>query len=261
MGLGTYIGNRIGHHSGSKASAYDVGAEALFARMTALGETPTDTRKTIINDLFVAGKAKSFWNKLDVCYLLAAHGTLSSRLNILENDHNITLVGATPAFTTDKGWVGGSATVYLEADYNPTNDAVHYSQDSATLGIYSQGNTKNNTTMDIIGTLSYLQYAVDGTVYSALNSTQYHFKALADIAGLLTTVRKDSVTLNLYKGITSQGEMLRGSSSVPNGNLFLCRTQNQHSLAFLGSAFTTQDIADFSTVFVDGYLNSIGAKV
>jgi hypothetical protein len=243
-------------------SFYDSDAVALFARMTALSEEPTSARKQIISDAFALGKTKAFWAKMDAIWLLASHGTLSSRLNILENDHNITLE-SNPTFVTDQGWTGATGTKYLHTDYNPYGaDAVNYSLNACSIGVYSRTNTKSNTSLIGLttGANSYIQYYTDGSVYSQMNGANYFGAAKANIQNLLISVRPNNLTINVYIG-NSKTSQAKGSSAIVNQEILIARDANQIAFAFIGGALTDQDVADMNTVFVDGYLSSIGAKI
>jgi hypothetical protein len=243
------------------APPYDTDAVALFSRMTALSETPSDARKQIISDAFTLGKTKAFWAKTDCIYLLASHGTLSSRLNILANRNNITLV-STPTFVTDRGWTGDGGTKYIDTNYNPSTNAIHLSLNSTSIGVYSRTNNKNAKPIigTTTGTNSYIQYYTDGFLYSQINSATYFGASKANIQDMLISVRPDNTTINVYIG-NSKTSQAKGSSAIANANVLICQDTNQVSFAIVGGAFTDQDVADIITVFKTGYLTSLGANI
>ena len=58
-----FIGNAISVMKCRKlGSSYDADASALFTRMLAAGEEPTDERKTLINTAIIALKAASLFD-------------------------------------------------------------------------------------------------------------------------------------------------------------------------------------------------------
>jgi hypothetical protein len=250
-------------------------SDALITRMTALSETPDSTRLAIINTAINNSNLHSNWtNKFDTLWAIAAHGPNSAKLNFIKNANNITLVN-TPTFTTDRGYTGDiSGAAALNTNYNLSSDSVLYTQNACSFGIYLRLNIDalsevfsgwNGTN----GTAFLPRYL--NTAYQCLNSV-YGNVANSDSRGMWIFSRSSSGFWKAYHN----GTLFVDESGTVSAALvsviihLLCRntsgtldrySANQVALAFIGGYMSQTDITNFQTDWVDGYLNSIGAKV
>jgi hypothetical protein len=239
--------------------------------MIALTETPADARRVILNTAILADKAASLWAGYDAFWLLAAHGPNSALLNILADAFNCTLV-STPAFATDRGYTG-AANKALKTWYNPTANHINVSANDFAIGIYIR--TNNNTGSHVFSAYdgtSQIMLAPregDGNAYVALNSAYGTF-ANADSSGMWILTRSASTGFTVYKN-GAGGAQVKASTGLLNIILHLLCNQNngtlanftnrEASLAFVRKSMSPTDVANFQTIWVDGYLNAIGAKV
>lgn len=89
----------------------DADAEAYVAEMDV---EPDDTRKELIDDLFVSLKADSIYAKITWLSLFAAHDAQAARINAITPTQAASAVNS-PTFTTDLGYTGDNATSYLDS--------------------------------------------------------------------------------------------------------------------------------------------------
>ena len=255
-------------------AGYDTDAALLFGRMTTAGETPTDARKTIINDAFVLGKTKAFWAKMDAIWLFAAHGENSSLLQWLSSSYNCTK-GSTPTFTIDRGWTT-DATKYLHTNWIPSTNGVHYTRNSAGMGFYVRG-ASNAITWNMGASTSTTLYAVlnqqNGAsgVSSLFNGTTQLNAPANTTAGLIVTTRNSSSAVSNYKNTTRGDSGTNNSVGVPDVEVYIggynklgtltSPKAGEYAFAFVGGGLTDQDLTDITAVFVTGYLTSVGAAI
>ncbi len=100
-------------------AVYSPEAAALLSRMTV---TPSTARKQLIDALIATLVGAGIWAKLDALYLLAAHDAQAARLNWIADRYNLTAVNS-PTFTTDRGYAGTGAAMYLDTGFNPATAA------------------------------------------------------------------------------------------------------------------------------------------
>ena len=250
-------------------SLYDAASEALFTRMAALSESPSAPRRVIIDTAIVADKAKSFWtDKYDAFWLLAAHGNDSALLNILADEYNLQLV-STPAFETDRGYTGNGSSHGLNSLLNLRTGTEKFTQTSCSIGIYirSAGQSVGWDCGCFDGaTAAYLSVRfTDDKNYYTLLGAGYN-KANTDASGMWIITR-DGGTLIVYKNGVQFDAKSAAPAAIPNEVFKILHggsanwSARQVALSFIAEHMTAQNVADFQTIWVDGYLNSIGAKV
>lgn len=135
--------NKLVRASQSRGSGgYSDEAKALFTRMTS---EPDSSRKTLINQLIVNGKAHGWWAVADMLKIQAAHDSQAATLNWIEDAHNSILIGA-PTFTTDKGFKGdGTVNNYINLNFTPSSDGNNFKQNSASFGVSINDNNVTGT--------------------------------------------------------------------------------------------------------------------
>lgn len=257
---------------GGSAPTYDPDANALFARFA----TPADdTRKQLISDRFVAGKAKSFWAKLDALWVHAAHGPEAARINWLGDFYNCVPVN-NPAFEVDRGYMGDGSSSYLDTSFNPaTATSPKFTQNSGTLGIRS--NTNNQGAGSLAGFFS----GTDGTTINP-RTTADRFAGRTNQAtaretanGVVTSsigmfvVSRTSANTGepaLYRdGAALTNIAIAGSASLApaNGSFRLGSISNtsyracQFSMGFVASGLTAQEVLDVYNWF-EPYRTALG---
>ena len=121
----------IAHPAAVSSSGYCDEATALFARMTALGETPTDARKTAINNCIVSLKAAGlFATQWDDLVVTKGHAAGSCLLNWILNATNGLAVNS-PLFVADTGYKKNAATAYINTKYNLSTESSLFTQNDA----------------------------------------------------------------------------------------------------------------------------------
>lgn len=255
-------------------SVYEAESEALFTRMTAVSETPDSTRKGVINTAIAADKTDiGFTGQYDAFWLLAAHGNDSALLNIIKDEHNTTLVGTT-AFEIDRGYTGASGKA-LDCNYNPSTDAIKYLQDASSIGIYIRTNVDELAhDFDCEGSEDHGSLFISrltNAKYFAINGAAFTTNANTDSRGMWILVRENATTIRCYKDGVSTETFAQNSEALANETWsLLCRkigaTRDRYStkqiaLHFIGGILDQTKVTSFQTIWVDGYLNSVGAKV
>jgi hypothetical protein len=253
---------------------YDAASLALFARMDAVGETPDGTRKDLLNTAIIAAKAANIWSgMMDTQWLLASHGEESSKLNIIQNAFNITEVG-TPIHTIDRGWTGNGTDTGLCTNFQLLSHGVKYTQNAATVGIYIRNNLQALQVFSAEHTalhgVAFVPRYADDNRYFLINGG-YLTNACVDSRGMWYLRRVDATNIGLYRNTTNLGTWASTSESLVDEVMYLLMrnvagvfsgwSAYEISLAFVGGLMSVTDITNFQTIWVDGYLNSIGAKV
>lgn len=258
MGLSLSIG--LGLTAPRKGGGYRfVNAEA--AALVARFATPADNdRKALIDGRFTAGKAKSFWAKLDALWVHAAHGAEAGRLNWLGDIYNCIPVN-NPAFTVDRGYLGNGSSSYLDTQFNPsTAVGANYALNSASFGIRS--NTDNTGTGSLAG-----YYDTGGAVGSTINprinvSNDALFRVNQGSTGstasggspsgvgMFAASRTGASAIKGYRNGSVIISSSLSSSSIANGNLRLGSINSssyracQFSMGWVGGGFTDQEVQD-----------------
>ena len=271
--------NRTGQNLWTPESVYADESSALFTRMTAVSETPPDARRVILDTAIKADKANiGFTNKYDALWLTAAHGANSSLLNIIKNASNISLVN-TPDFTIDRGYIGNGSDEALCCNYTPSTDHIKYIQDTFSFGLYirtnsDQGGRDMSSETSSLHGLFFLS-KVEGDIYYCIDSIYDHFANSNGSGMYILTSKFDGPTrtLRVYRNALLIKEVPLASLTVALSTAILhlmCSnivgvlsnfSTRQYGLAFIGGYMDQTEITAFQTTWVDGYLNSIGAKV
>lgn len=239
---------------------YDQDATALFARFAT---QPDATRKQLISDRFVAGKAMSFWPKLDALWVHAAHGPEAARINWLGDIYNCLPVN-NPDFTIDRGYMGDGTSSYLNTQFNPaTAVGAKHVQNSGSFGIRS--NTDNQGTGSLAG-------FYDGTTGTSLQPRATNNAASARIhsaapgsggtsattaIGMFVASRNSATVIRIFRNAVLYSNVASGVASTPpaNGNYRLGSITDtslracQFSMGFIGSGFTDQEVLDIYNWF------------
>lgn len=226
-------------------TVYDPSAQALFARFDV---QPSDQRKRLINERFIAGKATTWWAKLDALWVHAAHGAEAGRLNWLSTRFNCLPVNG-PAFTVDRGYMGDGVTSYLNTQFNPTTaTGVNYAQDGGCLAIRS--NTENSQAGSLAGFW-------DGSKGTTINPSNTNTRATirvnqatdviggvgsgATSIGLFAANRESNTTVRLFRnGAQIVGSATSASLAPANGSFRLGSISNdslracQFSMGYIG---------------------------
>jgi hypothetical protein len=121
---------------------WDVNALALFARMTAIGETPTTARQIAINNCIISLKLNNLFNtQFDFLVVTRAHAAGSGLLNWIGNFYNPTgfTNGGTLNFTTDVGYYSDGVKSCIKIGLQ--NALTLYTRNDACFGIKDGGSS------------------------------------------------------------------------------------------------------------------------
>lgn len=236
-------------------STYDPDAQAFFDRVMAAGIEPTPQRKDLINGRFIAGKATSWWTKLDALWVHAAHGPEAGRLNWLQARFNCLPVND-PAFTVDRGYMGDGVTSYLDTQFNPaTATNIKYSQNEGCLAIRS--NTDNAQAGSLAGFF-------DGTKGTTINPRDTSSRGAFRVnqaaillgtggsgptsIGMFAVNRESASTIRMFRdGVQVVGSASTPSTTPANGTFRLGSISNdslracQFSMGYIGGNLTAAE--------------------
>jgi hypothetical protein len=245
-------------------SALDSDAQILIAKKAALGENPDNARQLLINTCISALKTAGYWTRVPALWIVDA-GQLGSRLNWKGNDaFNLVPVGGTPTFEADRGWTTSSG-IAFDTGYNPkTVNSIH-TLSNAAIGGYSR---KNGTGYILIA------YTGPSQTFLGLNIGNYSIgqvNSAADTEVLDNTNQKGHYVITRVTGSSNQNLYVRGNKTVvsravtanmPDIKFSFCSgCTGQISYGFISDGLSDADVAGLNTIIVDGYLNSIGAKI
>ncbi|MCG6111338.1 MAG: hypothetical protein MEQ74_04005 [Paracoccus sp.] len=232
---------------------YDPDAEALFARF--LTDPGTD-RKDLINLQFIAGKATTWWSKLDALWVFAAHGPEAGRLNWLSTRFNCQPVN-NPTFTVDRGYAGNGTNSYINTQFNPSVEAplgAKFQLLDASFGI--RCNSESTSASSIAG-------AWDGTTGITLNPRNNTSVAgrlnqrgqtsrtlpVATAIGLTAFTRNADAGPFVYKngallsGLGAAADTVLVNREVLLGGIMPTSLRaNEFSFAFIGGALTVAEM-------------------
>jgi hypothetical protein len=225
-----------------RTTGYDVDAQSLF---TAMSVTPSDARKELINNLVLSLKSAGVWSKLDTLYVIAAHDAQAARLNWKGNASFTLSAVNSPFFVTDRGYYTDGVSTYLNMNWAPLTNGINYTQNSATLGIWTRNNdlvtsgsggsgTTAVTLLSPRGTSSILKYRINQAATSdgAAVSSGY---------GLTAVSRSGATATQAYRnGATSGSAGAIASAALTSVQFNLGRVNgsfapNEFQAAFTGS--------------------------
>lgn len=253
-----------------RGSDFDADAQALFDRMTT---TPTNDRKRIINTFIVGLKDDGNWNELDVLVVLAAADPQASLLDWKNLSDGVAM--AAPGFTVDRGATGDGIGAFIDTLYNITTDAVKFTQNNASLGIYTRTNVSANGQNDIgLNSLGGNESVINprnaaGSFGGRINTDTAHSVAVANSMGLNVMNRTVNNLEEGFKNGVSIGTQADTSQALVNGDFYvLCRNK----IGTGAEAFSTRQLAlyffgsgniNHLTLFnrVETYMDSVGAGV
>jgi len=256
---------------------WDVASKSLFIRMSNLDENPSAARKIVIDTAILALKATGLWVKFVTLWTTAAHGIESAKLNWIADSINIT-DGVAPFFTTDRGFQGNGTSMYLKTNFVPTVNGSNYKLNDAAFGVYTRIDIdeskvicgmKNGTPSLTYSTYLFLR---DGNKsYAIIQALGTNIiPANNDSRGLFIVSRNAANEQNIYvRGAKTSNATASGA--LENNEMYLLgyngdgvlsyMATNQIAFFFTSSKLTDADVANINTIIVDGYLNSVGAKI
>jgi hypothetical protein len=190
--------------------------------------TPLSVNQRIrINDLCGCYKDSleidSLAQFFDVVYIFANETEETALRNLVKRSFDATAQN-TPTFAQFEGYTGGG-TKYINSNFNPTSSGIMYTQNSASISIY--------TRTDVSGDY-YDVGAVSGTAWSMLvlrtatntiggriNDDGGFSYSNLNSTGFYSVNRRTSLTREVYKNGESIGTSSRASTGLPNLNFYM----------------------------------------
>jgi hypothetical protein len=118
----------------------DPAAVTLF---NAMSTNPSPARQILINNAIVSLKAAGIWSECDLLYVLAAADSQAASLNWVNPAGSFNLTSTnSPSFTADMGYAGDGSTSYLSTGWAPSTNGVNYTQNNASLFLWSVNNDR-----------------------------------------------------------------------------------------------------------------------
>lgn len=211
------------------------------AFVTAMDVEPNDTRKGIIDDLFVALAASTAYAKLDYIHVYAAHTSQAGTLNLIDPEtFQATLVNS-PTFTVDRGFTTNGTTSEVDTGFNPATASGNYVQDSACFGIWSltSGQSASSPTGwfdSSDGTNINPRNTSDLAIFRINNATAGTVASQTDGTGFLVANRSTSAAIQLYRTGASIGTATPVSTALNSETFRIGRTGSETYVAFSAAA-------------------------
>jgi hypothetical protein len=133
LGLGTVVGG-----NGSSFGGFTPEYVTLLSKATSLNyQLPTSANQANQNKLIVDLKAAGVWDKLDVFYMFANTGSKEFALLNWKNPNSFNASAVGSMTWNSSGYIGASNSS-LNSNWNPTTNAVNFSQNNATIGVWKR---------------------------------------------------------------------------------------------------------------------------
>lgn len=225
------------------APPYEPEAIDLFERMDLVSESPSATRKNLINDVFVGLKVdhsldlgdQNIDTLGDCLWVPAAHGELSARLNWINTNFTLVPING-PTHTVDKGYTCNGINQYFKTNYNLSVHAASVGRDNLTIGSYVRQNNASGAT---IGAFNNVQ-----NVYTYIYPRDFSDRLTSDVndasSGILTSIsdargftfaqRNLSTEYKVYRGSTLVNTPSNSSTGLLNAPITLMATNNNNDV-------------------------------
>jgi len=224
---------------------YDEDAQLYFDQ---LSPQPSVTYKSAVNNFIKQLKEDNNWAYLDRLWIFATEYQQNARISLkYPSSTAITEVNSI-TWTAGQGYTGNGTNMYLNTNYNQSTNAVNYSRDNASVGVYNRTNI--NRTDCLVGINAFTS---QGTCICALGNQFYtHLNCngtqnggyLYDNTGLLSVKRTLSSSYLAYKNGVGVFFGSAFSSALVSQNYFVMASNTggspaeystkQLALAFIG---------------------------
>lgn len=240
---------------------------------------PHDDTAVYMNAMVNSLDSAGLWDRMDFFYVFSAHDSVDSFINwVHPGTYDITNYNAT--WDKWQGFTGNGSSAYLETNANFNADAatVNYSQNSATIGVYTRKDlAEDRCVMGVYASgttaVRLVAESTSGNFWGYINSAQTETtQSNTDSRGLFIMTRRASDVLELYKNPTGEGtENTTASGGVPNYSFaILARhyytgtptlfSAQQVSIAFAMDGVTTAE-AELIYEIIQRYMTAIGSEV
>ena len=247
---------------------WDVDYLALHNRRTV---DPPFARQTIENDLIVDLRTAGTWTGMDWFWVGATDTIANSLYDWTVNANDPTAVNS-PAFVENQGYTSSLAGAYINSGFALDVDAVNFTLNSSTLGLYIRTNVSEGKYDMGIQSTAYtviISRASD-LFYFNVNQGGHLTVANSDSRGLFGAIRTANNLVAGYRNNDSLKSGTNASTSIPSGNVYIgCRNNGttagefatkQYAISFLGRGFTKTEWVATSTA-INRYMTRIGSNV
>jgi hypothetical protein len=237
------------------AQTADPDAQALFARMQALG-TRVDIRSRLLISAGISGlKAAGLWAKLDVLYVFGMPDANSAVLNWKSTNYTATISPSGESFSAGLGFKGDGASGYINSNFNPTTAVTpNFTQNSASLGVWPLEDIAESNKDDAGNTAALIRTYNFATSFSfRLNSTGSQASpSIAKQSFGLTWVSRSASTGYTYGHNGQTLGTITDTSTTPSNDTILFNSgrvspssSKRLGLGFIGGAMSSADMAAF----------------
>jgi len=228
---------------------------------------PSAAEATIWNTFVASIVGTGEWAKLDILDIFSVHTNGDSEA--LKNWKNPgtfdpTLVN-NPAFGINEGFTGNGSNAHINSNWNAAVNGINYVQNSASIGCYVRTNTAAGNKVEVgvwdasNRSSRILTRSSGDTCYVRINSTQGGSTANSDARGMWIGNRVLSTEQDLYLNKSRIINHSRGSSPLPNGNIYALAmnyqgsinapSDRQLSMVFAGAGFTQTNVNNLTDAF------------
>jgi hypothetical protein len=212
----------------------------------------------------------------DVMYILAGETAESSLRNLIARNYDATTVNS-PTFTALEGYTGEN-TKYLNSNYNPYTNGIRYTQNSASIGVYSRTNQNNSSSLcgasnaasTYIGN-TYIIPRYGDVFYSKINNNTGGDTEVgnSDARGMFVLSRNSSSSFSAYKNKV-KSDSSKNTDGLTQYNFFIGARNNagsatgyysgQYSFYFVGRGLSETEENTLYDAF-QAYMTSNGKQV
>ena len=255
---------------------FDNNFRILLDKVIAEGITLPDGIQQIAGDLLIRElKVAGVWDKLDVFYVFATIISDLATLNWINPSAHRATLHSSPTFVAKKGFEGDGSSSYLSLNYNPSTNATNYTQNSASIGVYTNGDNNVGDTADYGDDTFDFPIALDANTRirfphkttggnrvnsSGAPSPQLFPSGSAGLIGLQRTSSTNLDALDASGNLNSNGSSARAagvstSGSIANATFEIFRYnpgtpqfgQSQAAMAWVGASFTAAEWSAYVT--------------
>ena len=274
MSISLGIGLKIGGNGGGQ-SWEDYYTNQLANRMAAAGDTVSTAEKSLMQSaigfLLNNHLGCNYFEKLDCLWITNSRvGRASAKLNWIKDLHNLTEQANGGTLTYNSGFASDGTNSYLSTNYNPTNNGVYYTLNSASFGVRTSG---------ALGTSdAYSGHGCTGLFFNKYGTSNNRSNTINGIGGfgigLPRTIQMQSLsystatgakqysrypTANITSGslvLCNEEVTLVAIKSTTSGMVQFCASTEVLEAAYIGS-YLTQDENDYLNSIIDGYIRGI----
>jgi hypothetical protein len=235
----------------ASSSSYDSDAQAFFTaagNLATLDYTDAEA-KTAINDLVLALKAASIWNKMHAVYPFVGGSAAAHKFNLRDPQdtnaaHRLQFFGGITH--NANGITGNGTTGYADAFYNPALDGM--TDTSAHISAYVRSTTVNNQNGNaVIGAKESTNEVIlvadfANLTYSALYNTGdfMNESPTTGRVGTFVVSRTSGSSAKMFRNGNLIEHVTGSSGAVPNSKLLILNQAEQNAI---GAAFSDANLA------------------